>query len=329
MQRDSLDSASPALHRGTPTEAGSGLLVQTCPAGGGFADQKSRDKVSRPSSASSDMKRSDSGPRRELLALCSTARPDGTPTGVRAEDIAVVSLFGSARISMAMAAAERAAKKWQRPDNESDLVRRARPRPRHRRRGLPRPGRHGARLARREQGRVRAPLGPGHRPLPVDELRRWGRRGRATELRGNDAEIAGRELPELLRYDAVDDDICGARRPLVCLNYNWVTTRCLALFAQFKDRVRRLRNPVLERAHASLECGSQPQKRAGLAALAILEQDDECLRAMADVFQSDRVGFMTHIYWENLLDPTEGKGYGPRGKSEDEGAALPDGCVMC
>jgi hypothetical protein len=66
------------------------------------------------------------------------------------------------------------------------------------------------------------------------------------------------------------------------------------------------------------------QKRAGLTLLALAEQDEECLRVMAGVFEGMRTGFMGHIYWEDLQT---GKQWGDT-DSRMEGVDGVDQCVV-
>ena len=51
---------------------------------------------------------------------------------------------------------------------------------------------------------------------------------------------------------------------------------------------------------------SRCDKKLKPTALALTEQDDECLKVMAQMFQKLRMSFMDMIYWDDLLGPFSG-----------------------
>ncbi|KAL2015681.1 hypothetical protein VTK56DRAFT_5038 [Thermocarpiscus australiensis] len=111
-------------------------------------------------------------------------------------------------------------------------------------------------------------------------------------------ELSKRDLLEFAKVD-IFNDICG-RLPLSGLNYIWVTAVLMMHFVSIEKELRRRRNPVYVRVY---ETGPGPlkEKRGGLTTVALEEQDDECLRVMAEKLQEPiRAGFMNHIYWKDL-----------------------------
>ncbi|KAI2470526.1 hypothetical protein F4781DRAFT_175854 [Annulohypoxylon bovei var. microspora] len=122
--------------------------------------------------------------------------------------------------------------------------------------------------------------------------------GGHTTNKCKDLDISGRELLELLRWD-IFREIC-ADRPLLSLNYAWVTIVFIRLFTIMEDKLKETRNPLYVQAYEEARGELRREKRLGLVMLALSEQDDECLKIMAEVFQNPRAGFMNHIYWEDL-----------------------------
>lgn len=67
-------------------------------------------------------------------------------------------------------------------------------------------------------------------------------------------------------------------------------------------------------------------KRVGLTFLAAEVEHDECLRVMAEAFESPRAVFMNHIYWGDLdLGSTEDS---PGKKKSDRNVKGPAKCVV-
>lgn len=106
------------------------------------------------------------------------------------------------------------------------------------------------------------------------------------------------QLLDILKLDLISD-ISGEHRPLLSLNYVFLTVRFMVLFHQIEDELKRLRNPLWVRAYEQ-EPLMMREKRASLTTLVLAEEDDECMRVMAREFQNPRAGCMQHIYWEDL-----------------------------
>lgn len=138
------------------------------------------------------------------------------------------------------------------------------------------------------------------------------KRGAATSpQRSGDAnvELSGREVLDLLKAD-IFRDVCGDC-PLSSLNYVCATTVFMMAFMKMEDELAALRNPLYVRAYET-DREWRHQKRGGLTFLALNEQDDECLRVMARVFEDMRTGFMSHIYWDDLHTSDERGGMSRR-----------------
>jgi hypothetical protein len=56
--------------------------------------------------------------------------------------------------------------------------------------------------------------------------------------------------------------------------------------------------------------------------LALAEQDDECLRVMAEEFENPRTGWITHIYWEDLDDMDKVWGQGTKDKDAEPSCSV-------
>lgn len=114
--------------------------------------------------------------------------------------------------------------------------------------------------------------------------------------------FGGCELLDLLKPGIISD--ISGERPLSSLNYVWVTARFMLLFHQIENELKRLRNPSWVRAYEK-EAVMMREKRASLTALALTGEDEECMKVIAEAFQSPRTGFMEHIYWEDLKSAAE------------------------
>ena len=76
------------------------------------------------------------------------------------------------------------------------------------------------------------------------------------------------------------------------------------------------------------ELGSLAQKRYALVHGASNSNDREALRAIAKVFEDGRTGFMTYIYWEDLLQDMELPKTKARKEQESIMASEPDVCSV-
>jgi hypothetical protein len=109
------------------------------------------------------------------------------------------------------------------------------------------------------------------------------------------------ELLGILKIDILND-ICGQVEPLSSLNYFWATVQIMLLFSQIEDALKSVRNPLWVRVYEE-DPIMMREKRGSLTGLALALEDEECLRIMAQKFEDGRIGFMSHIYWDTLLDP--------------------------
>ncbi|PNP54431.1 hypothetical protein THARTR1_04988 [Trichoderma harzianum] len=121
---------------------------------------------------------------------------------------------------------------------------------------------------------------------PMPALPRPGRANR----------LSRRELLEFIRYD-IYSDVCG-RSPYSSLNYAWVTARIMTCFMMFEDELKRLNNPLYQDIYVAIN--GHPEERVFLAVAALSEKNEECLEVMAKVLEEQRMGWMQHIYWEDL-----------------------------
>ncbi|KAL7955682.1 hypothetical protein V8C34DRAFT_290742 [Trichoderma compactum] len=108
--------------------------------------------------------------------------------------------------------------------------------------------------------------------------------------------LSRRELLEFIRYDTYSD-VCG-RFPYSSLNYSWVTARIMTLFMMFEDELKKLNNPLYQEIY--VVNSGRPEKRVFLAVAALSETNEECLQVMAKILEEQRMGWMQHIYWDDL-----------------------------
>lgn len=116
---------------------------------------------------------------------------------------------------------------------------------------------------------------------------------------GAPLEVRGSDLLEAMKLD-IHADIAG-NSPVSSLNYAWVTVRFMMLFDNIEEELRKRRNAVYLKAFET-ETAWRRLPRVGLVYMAMLEEDEECLRVMAKEFQNPRAGFMNHVYWDVTTD---------------------------
>lgn len=83
------------------------------------------------------------------------------------------------------------------------------------------------------------------------------------------------------------------------LNYIWVQIQFFVLFHAIERSLKDANNKVCKRAFEMEQTWKQ-SKQFGLVHQAMETQDAECLKIMAQAYQDQRVGFMSHIYWKDL-----------------------------
>ncbi|KAL3469957.1 hypothetical protein BJX99DRAFT_264666 [Aspergillus californicus] len=97
------------------------------------------------------------------------------------------------------------------------------------------------------------------------------------------------------------DDVGFGQRPMLGLNYIAATTHMMMVFNKFEEKLKQLRNPLWVQAYEGTGPSTQ-NKQALLTILAIQSEDEECLRVMAEVFESTRIGYIPLAYWDDDLD---------------------------
>ncbi|PTB68295.1 hypothetical protein BBK36DRAFT_1115287 [Trichoderma citrinoviride] len=134
--------------------------------------------------------------------------------------------------------------------------------------------------------------------------------------------LSRRDLLELIRWD-VYMDLCGPV-PLSSLNYFWVTARIITIFMMFEDELKRVNNPLYHDIYVKNGRRSS-EKRILLAVAALSGSDDECLRILAKILEEQRMGWMQHIYWDDL--DTDMDRLHERGRDDAQGPD-PDVCSV-
>ncbi|KAF1815110.1 hypothetical protein P152DRAFT_412254 [Eremomyces bilateralis CBS 781.70] len=123
-------------------------------------------------------------------------------------------------------------------------------------------------------------------------------------------------LLDLLKLDIIND--VSGQQPVSSLNYIWTTAMFMVLFHRIEDKLEKMRHPLWIQAYEA-DPKMRKERRASLTGLMLATEDEECLKVMAELFQTPRSGFMQHIYWEDLctsptlvskdpLDDDEGTG---------------------
>ncbi|KAM0341524.1 hypothetical protein ACHAPU_009972 [Fusarium lateritium] len=131
--------------------------------------------------------------------------------------------------------------------------------------------------------------------------------------------LSGRDLLNLAKFEILAD-VAGTR-PLSSLNYLGVTCWLLITFIKLEERLKEARNIVYLEAYEN-PGPWQKEKRVTLTLLALAEENEECLKIVAQTLNDARSGFMDFIYWEDLdTEPRE------RG-SRDEDPSLGDACTV-
>ncbi|RFU23990.1 hypothetical protein B7463_g12347, partial [Scytalidium lignicola] len=109
--------------------------------------------------------------------------------------------------------------------------------------------------------------------------------------------VSSSEYLDLLKLDLVG--CISGYHPVCALNYVWATIEIMTWFMCVEEKLKLLRNPLWVRAYENDPLMAQ-HKRSSFTALVLAEEDQECMEVMVNVFQEFRVGFMAHIYWEDL-----------------------------
>lgn len=144
---------------------------------------------------------------------------------------------------------------------------------------------------------VQAALPEGYKTMPASQR----------QYDSSNGLVSSSELLDLLKLDFVS--CISGDHPVCAVNYAWATVDIMMWFSRVEQELRRLQNPLWLRAYER-----DPQltrsKRTSLTALVLSEQDQQCMEVMAKVFEDFRIGFMTHIYWEDLntsehIEPSE------------------------
>lgn len=126
----------------------------------------------------------------------------------------------------------------------------------------------------------------------------FGRSALGTQVLTSEAE-----LMRILQMDIVND-VDSVVRPISSLSYFFVAAQFLLLFMRIEDKLKELRNPLWVRAYEE-DSKMMREKRLSLTTLALEGDDEECLRVMAEVFESPGMGFINYVYWEGLYDRKE------------------------
>lgn len=94
-------------------------------------------------------------------------------------------------------------------------------------------------------------------------------------------------------FTAINGDV-----PVMGLSFLWPTTVVYRFFMTVEEELREKRNPLYM---VFFENAKYPgDKRMALVLRALKGEDEECLRVMASMLEKLRVGFVSHMYWEDV-----------------------------
>ncbi|CAG7942200.1 unnamed protein product [Penicillium salamii] len=124
--------------------------------------------------------------------------------------------------------------------------------------------------------------------------------GSATPFAGGSR--AKTSLPTYLTILQSDfmSDICWGLRPLSTYNYFKTLAHCHLLFSEIEDKLKACGNPTWAMAYEGNSIVTK-QKRLSLTVFALAEEDPDCLKIMAEVFEKQQCAFMDYIYWDDLI----------------------------
>ena len=153
-----------------------------------------------------------------------------------------------------------------------------------------------------------------------------GSRDTSLLKKSSQGNLSGRGLLTFVKQDVLDD-VCGSR-PLSSLNLVWVLSRFLMLFMQIEERLKELRNPLWVQAYERPDSSLKWEKRVALVTMALNESSqhhgqEECLTVMAEEFERSRMGWMHHMYWDDLDTYLEAKD-----KAKEDEEPGDDVCVL-
>lgn len=121
----------------------------------------------------------------------------------------------------------------------------------------------------------------------------------------DEAKMSNLDLLEIIKWD-VFRDLCGAE-PLSGINYLSLTAMFMMQFMRIERELERLRNPVYMRVYKT-DRTFRNEKRTGLVAAIMIEEDEECLGVIAQLLQDPRAGLVDNIYWGDVEDALERMG---------------------
>ncbi|KAI1409507.1 hypothetical protein F5Y13DRAFT_203428 [Hypoxylon sp. FL1857] len=114
---------------------------------------------------------------------------------------------------------------------------------------------------------------------------------------GDGINFSGRSLLQVLKHDIVSE-VCGNQFHL-SFNPISILAFCNDLFERVEVQLEKKKDPLYLKAYGAKGVAST-DKRSALTALALYEQDDECLKVMAEAFQNPRPSFLEFIYWDEM-----------------------------
>ncbi|KAI0834485.1 hypothetical protein F5Y06DRAFT_278761 [Hypoxylon sp. FL0890] len=114
---------------------------------------------------------------------------------------------------------------------------------------------------------------------------------------GDGIDFSGRDLLRVLKHDILSE-VCGTQFHL-SFSPIWVLAFCNVLFEKIEVQLSRQNNPLFMRAYEAEDTASS-DKRIALTALALYEQDDKCLKVMANVLQNSNKSFLEFVYWDKM-----------------------------
>ncbi|KAK8024877.1 hypothetical protein PG990_002700 [Apiospora arundinis] len=123
-----------------------------------------------------------------------------------------------------------------------------------------------------------------------------GDRFRFLPSHAQEVDYPARILLRDLKVDLHND--IAAHRPLSGINLLGIIVRSVSMFRQIEDRLKEKRNHVYTWFYEAKSGLRLEERRSLLSTNQLTEQDDECMRVMAETFEGIGSGVNNHMYWD-------------------------------
>ncbi|CAG9988105.1 unnamed protein product [Clonostachys byssicola] len=120
--------------------------------------------------------------------------------------------------------------------------------------------------------------------------------GLTTSYPRNKKDVTTTDYLEQSKWDIFT--AINGNMPVMGLSFLWPTTIVYMFFMTVEEELCKTRNPLYIKSFENAKYSGD--KRMALVLGALKEDDEECLRVMARVFDKLRAGFVSHMYWKDV-----------------------------